>query len=81
MPRSTTRTSRRAYYTRIKFWKTPIADCGNGKNNCMAYTQWRRPGPRSRGSGSAALMSVVETGRAARAARLSVSAASGGARG
>jgi putative spermidine/putrescine transport system substrate-binding protein len=29
-----------AYYASIKFWKTPLADCGNGKKNCMDYSQW-----------------------------------------
>ncbi|HEY6836397.1 MAG TPA: extracellular solute-binding protein [Gaiellaceae bacterium] len=30
-----------AYYNTIKFWKTPIADCGNGKNDCMDYNAWQ----------------------------------------
>jgi putative spermidine/putrescine transport system substrate-binding protein len=30
-----------AYYNTIKFWKTPIADCGNGKNDCMNYNAWQ----------------------------------------
>ena len=29
-----------AYYSSIKFWKTPLADCGNGKKECMDYSQW-----------------------------------------
>jgi putative spermidine/putrescine transport system substrate-binding protein len=29
------------YYNTIKFWKTPIPDCGNGKNDCMDYNQWQ----------------------------------------
>jgi len=29
------------YYNTIKFWKTPIADCGNGKNDCMDYNAWQ----------------------------------------
>jgi putative spermidine/putrescine transport system substrate-binding protein len=28
------------YYNTIKFWKTPIADCGNGKRTCMDYNAW-----------------------------------------
>src|SRR5207245_6643026 len=24
-----------AYFNSIKFWKTPVADCGNGKKDCM----------------------------------------------
>jgi putative spermidine/putrescine transport system substrate-binding protein len=30
------------YFSSIKFWKTPIAACGNGKNDCMDYTQWQQ---------------------------------------
>jgi putative spermidine/putrescine transport system substrate-binding protein len=30
-----------AYFRSIKFWKTPTADCGNGKKNCMDYTKWQ----------------------------------------
>jgi putative spermidine/putrescine transport system substrate-binding protein len=29
-----------SYYKTIKFWKTPVADCGNGKKDCMDYTRW-----------------------------------------
>jgi len=29
-----------AYYRSIKFWKTPVADCGNGQKNCMDYRKW-----------------------------------------
>jgi putative spermidine/putrescine transport system substrate-binding protein len=29
-----------SYYRSIKFWKTPVAACGNGKNDCMDYTKW-----------------------------------------
>jgi len=29
-----------AYYASIKFWKTPLADCGNGKKDCMDYSAW-----------------------------------------
>jgi putative spermidine/putrescine transport system substrate-binding protein len=28
------------YYRSIKFWKTPIADCGNGQKNCMDLRAW-----------------------------------------
>jgi ABC-type Fe3+/spermidine/putrescine transport system ATPase subunit len=31
-----------AYFDSIKFWKTPVAACGNGKNDCMDYTQWQQ---------------------------------------
>jgi putative spermidine/putrescine transport system substrate-binding protein len=30
------------YYNTIEFWKTPIADCGNGKNECMDYNAWQK---------------------------------------
>jgi putative spermidine/putrescine transport system substrate-binding protein len=29
-----------SYYKTIKFWKTPVADCGNGKKDCMDYGKW-----------------------------------------
>ena len=29
-----------SYFNQIKFWKTPIADCGNGKKDCLDYTKW-----------------------------------------
>jgi len=29
-----------SYYSSIKFWKTPIADCGNGQKNCMDLRAW-----------------------------------------
>jgi putative spermidine/putrescine transport system substrate-binding protein len=31
-----------AYYNTIKFWKTPIANCGNGKSDCMDYNAWQK---------------------------------------
>ncbi len=31
-----------AYFNSIKFWKTPVADCGNGKSDCMDYTKWQQ---------------------------------------
>jgi putative spermidine/putrescine transport system substrate-binding protein len=31
-----------AYFRQIHFWKTPIADCGNGKKDCMDYTKWQQ---------------------------------------
>ena len=36
-----------SYYRSLKFWKTPVADCGNGQKNCMDLA-WPRPGRRSR---------------------------------
>jgi putative spermidine/putrescine transport system substrate-binding protein len=29
-----------AYYRSLYFWKTPVADCGNGKKDCMDYSKW-----------------------------------------
>jgi putative spermidine/putrescine transport system substrate-binding protein len=31
-----------SYFKTIKFWKTPVADCGNGKKDCMDYTKWQQ---------------------------------------
>jgi putative spermidine/putrescine transport system substrate-binding protein len=31
-----------AYFRQIKFWKTPVATCDNGKNDCMPYPQWQQ---------------------------------------
>ena len=30
------------YFNSIKFWKTPVAQCGNGRNDCMDYTKWQQ---------------------------------------
>ena len=30
------------YFNSIKFWKTPVKDCGNGQSNCMDYTKWQQ---------------------------------------
>ncbi len=29
-----------SYYQTIKFWKTPLAQCGNGKADCVPFQQW-----------------------------------------
>jgi putative spermidine/putrescine transport system substrate-binding protein len=29
-----------SYYDTIKFWKTPLAQCGNGQNDCVPYKDW-----------------------------------------
>jgi putative spermidine/putrescine transport system substrate-binding protein len=29
-------------FDKIAFWKTPIADCGNGKQDCIAYSDWTK---------------------------------------
>ena len=31
-----------AYFNSIRFWKTPVAQCGNGRNDCMDYTKWQQ---------------------------------------
>lgn len=31
-----------SYFNSIKFWKTPIADCGNGHKDCLDYTKWQQ---------------------------------------
>ena len=31
-----------SYFDIIKFWKTPSADCGNGKNDCVDYNRWQQ---------------------------------------
>jgi putative spermidine/putrescine transport system substrate-binding protein len=31
-----------SYYKTIHFWKTPVATCDNGKNDCMDYNAWQR---------------------------------------
>jgi putative spermidine/putrescine transport system substrate-binding protein len=31
-----------AYFRSIKFWKTPVKDCGNGKSDCMDYAKWQQ---------------------------------------
>jgi putative spermidine/putrescine transport system substrate-binding protein len=29
-----------AYFATIKFWKTPLAQCGNGKSDCVPFQKW-----------------------------------------
>ena len=31
-----------SYFDAIKFWKTPLKACGNGKMNCLDYQAWQR---------------------------------------
>jgi putative spermidine/putrescine transport system substrate-binding protein len=31
-----------SYFDSIKFWKTPLADCGNGEKTCMDYNAWQQ---------------------------------------
>ena len=30
-----------SYFDTVKFWKTPIADCGNGSLTCVPYEKWQ----------------------------------------
>jgi putative spermidine/putrescine transport system substrate-binding protein len=38
-----------SYFDQIKFWKTPVADCGNGESNCMDYNKWQQAWTEIRG--------------------------------
>lgn len=38
-----------SYFNQIKFWKTPVADCGNGDTNCMDYSKWQQAWTEIRG--------------------------------
>jgi putative spermidine/putrescine transport system substrate-binding protein len=29
-----------AFWKRVYYWKTPLADCGNGSEDCMDYNKW-----------------------------------------
>src|SRR5437764_4931734 len=31
-----------SFYKKIRFWKTPIPDCGNGQKNCADNNAWQR---------------------------------------
>jgi len=31
-----------SYFKSIAFWKTPITNCGNGKNDCEPYSAWQQ---------------------------------------
>jgi putative spermidine/putrescine transport system substrate-binding protein len=31
-----------SYFDAIKFWKTPLQECGNGKSDCLDYQAWQR---------------------------------------
>ncbi len=31
-----------AYFSQISFWKTPLADCGNGKTTCIDFADWTK---------------------------------------
>ncbi len=30
-----------SYFDSIKFWKTPLKQCGGGKNDCMPFAKWQ----------------------------------------
>src|SRR5919201_2999604 len=32
----------KAYFNSIKFWKTPVQQCGNGQNDCTDYNEWQQ---------------------------------------
>jgi len=29
-----------AFWKRVYYWETPLAECGNGEDNCMDYNDW-----------------------------------------
>jgi putative spermidine/putrescine transport system substrate-binding protein len=29
-----------AFWKRVYYWETPVADCGNGEEDCMDYNEW-----------------------------------------
>jgi putative spermidine/putrescine transport system substrate-binding protein len=31
-----------SYFNSIRFWKTPIKECGGGKSDCVDYTGWQK---------------------------------------
>jgi putative spermidine/putrescine transport system substrate-binding protein len=31
-----------SYFNSIRFWKTPVKDCGNGRQDCTDYTEWQQ---------------------------------------
>jgi putative spermidine/putrescine transport system substrate-binding protein len=31
-----------AYFETIKFWKTPVSQCGNGQSDCTDYSAWQQ---------------------------------------
>ncbi len=38
------------FLSQIALWKTPLADCGNGKTDCMDYTTWTEKWTEIRGA-------------------------------
>jgi putative spermidine/putrescine transport system substrate-binding protein len=38
-----------SYFRRISFWKTPVRNCGNGRNDCLDYTAWQQAWQRIKG--------------------------------
>ncbi len=39
LQRNTTRKNP-AFWKRVYYWETPVADCGNGESNCKDYNDW-----------------------------------------
>jgi putative spermidine/putrescine transport system substrate-binding protein len=39
-----------SFVKQLALWKTPLADCGNGKNDCMDYSVWTQKWTEIRGS-------------------------------
>jgi putative spermidine/putrescine transport system substrate-binding protein len=38
-----------SYFARIKFWKTPVKNCGNGQSDCLDYSAWQQAWQRIKG--------------------------------
>ncbi|HTR16750.1 MAG TPA: ABC transporter substrate-binding protein [Acetobacteraceae bacterium] len=38
-----------SYFSQIRFWKTPMKQCGNGKPDCTDYTAWQQAWQRVKG--------------------------------
>ena len=56
-----------SYYKTIKFWKTPLAQCGNGKSDCVPFQQWVTAWTQiTSGSGHQRMASTAITERQAR---------------
>ena len=34
------KTNGSANFDKISFWRTPVADCGNGSKDCVPYSEW-----------------------------------------
>src|SRR3954453_140031 len=38
-----------SYFNSIRFWKTPVKECGDGQNDCTDYNEWQRRWAEARG--------------------------------